>query len=224
MLEAVSSRGTMIGNRGVINGRGKNRFQLTKTAATTAWLCCELVTKRKREVQRNDNRSFNGRKRVVWSEGRWTELFFLDEPTALAAGHRPCACCRNADYKDFMKHWSAAHPGQKWTAGTVDAVLETQRSINMGSRPHLSERDVKSLPSGAFVSWHGEPWLIWEGAAYKWGHNGYSRSLKGHSIVPCILITPPGVLATLRTGWGTRAPHSTVVRLQKDTPSDDLST
>ena len=115
-----------------------------------------------------------------------------------------------------MKHWGAAHPGQQWNAGSVDAVLHRQRSKDMGTRPPMSTREVEALPSGAFFSLHNEPWLLWEGTAFKWGHCGYSEveplqallTVTAHDVSPT-LITPEGIVSTLRAGWKPRPPHNT---------------
>ena len=81
------------GNRGCLHDDNK---EVVRAFASKAWLACKLEVDRTRKVQRNDNRAFNGRRRVLFSPSRYTELFFLDEATALAAGHRPCSCCRRA--------------------------------------------------------------------------------------------------------------------------------
>ena len=92
-IVAVPERGTFLGNRGVLpdaQGRIRRAWQVKR------WIVCVLV--------------FRGRKRQVMTPGRYTELFFLDEATALAAGHRPCAECRHARFLDFCNAWAAVHP------------------------------------------------------------------------------------------------------------------
>ena len=92
-LVAVPARGTLFGNRG---GRFHTDAKTLSARrwASRQWICCML--------------DFKGRQRDVW--GRfYTELFFLDEPTVLAAGHRPCFECRRKDAEKFAEQWRAAH-------------------------------------------------------------------------------------------------------------------
>jgi len=218
----------MIGNRGVVNGRGHARWTAMREFATIAWIVCELETQRQRKMQRDDNRSFNGRKRVIWSEGRWTELFFLDEVTALAAGHRPCGCCRHKDYKNFVHHWKMAHKtGEEWNAGTIDAVLHAQRRSAFDAKPTLSLQQLKALPNGAMVAkveignpTETETWLLWDGQAYKWGHGGYGDVVDINTLAPATLATPEGIVATIRAGWEPRTPA--FFQIEKYIPSKDL--
>src|SRR5271165_1152863 len=93
-IVAVPERGTFMGNRGNLhNAEG----HIKRTWQVKRWLVCLL--------------EFKGRKRTVMRPGFYTELFFLDEATALAAGHRPCAECRRERYNDFRKAWQSSHPG-----------------------------------------------------------------------------------------------------------------
>ena len=113
------------GNRGVLHDATR---EVTRPFKVTAWLACKFHVTRERAVQRDDNRAFNGRKRVVMAPGRYTELFFLDEHTALAAGHRPCACCRREDYTRFVDAWTKAHGIFFWGEGVYSAHLLNKAS------------------------------------------------------------------------------------------------
>src|SRR5437762_13426760 len=111
---ATQGRGTFLGNRGVLHdgaGHVKRAWQLKR------WLVCVL--------------EFRGRKRQVMTPGHYTELFFLDEATALAAGHRPCAECRRERFNAFRKAWRSAHPGAGAsslpTADEIDRRLHAER-------------------------------------------------------------------------------------------------
>jgi len=135
----------VFGNRGVLHD---DQRQIVRPHASRQWLACKLSVNRTRKTQRDDNRAFNGRKRVLMTPRRYTELFFLDEPTAMAAGHRPCACCRRQDYQRFLRAWSAAHPRREpWTAAAVDAVLHPERLLADGSKARHAAR-LAELPDG----------------------------------------------------------------------------
>ena len=135
----------VFGNRGVLHD---DQRQIVRPHASRLWLSCKLSVNRTRKTQRDDNRAFNGRKRVLMTPRRYTELFFLDEPTAMAAGHRPCACCRRQDYQRFLIAWSEAHPRREpWTAAAVDAVLHSERLAPNGSKARHAARLVE-LPDG----------------------------------------------------------------------------
>ena len=219
----------VMANRGCIHDDAK---RIVAQFKNKAWLTCEIQPpKRKREIQRDDNRSFNGRKRVVMSPGHYTELFFIDEPTACAAGHRPCACCRRSEFRDFMNAWSAAHGDKKdWRANDVDAILHAERrasstSVGDGGGVTLSVEQAAALPNGAFVERtflnsgtaippEREAWLCWEGRFHRWSHLGYdahesAASLASDSKAVLSLLTPPSMVATMRAGFNTRLPHRT---------------
>lgn len=222
-----------IGNRGVIHDAS---FRLTHQWKSRAWLVCEIDTSRTRSVQRDDNRAFNGRKRQVFTPGRWSELFFLDECVAFAAGHRPCACCRNQDYKAFLRAWSFAHPRSKaWTAAEVDAVLHAERlECRHGSKRLHAMPSVANLPDGVMVLLQDEAeavqsseggkdvkgrqvgsndesaWLVWNGALHRWTHAGYVGRTSPIPDRPCSLLTPPSLVAVIEHGFTPGPPHSSV--------------
>src|SRR5580693_1727779 len=106
MLIAVPDRGLFWGNRGSLHDSGG---QLVRYSRGKAWAICVL--------------SFKGRRRELWAPGRLTELFFLDEATGLAAGHRPCGECRYRDYQAFKDAWAAAHGGERPGVQAIDARL-----------------------------------------------------------------------------------------------------
>jgi hypothetical protein len=128
--------------------------------------------------------------------GRFTELFFLDEATALAAGHRPCALCRRADYDALVAHWRELHPADKG-ADAIDARLHAERLDGRERRVH--EADLADLPDGTFVLRDGEPWLVRGPHLRRWTPAGYTdrapRPARGHATV----VTPPSLVALLRT-------------------------
>ena len=138
--------------------------------------------------------------------GRFTELFFLDEVTALAAGHRPCALCRREDYNRFGKLGVAQHPGQVG-ADAIDAQLHTER-IDPGTGRQLHHRAALSaLPDGAFVLRGATPWLVRGGLLLRWEPGGYAAR-QPREDVEAVVLTPPSLLEVLRAGWD---PFGTVV-------------
>jgi len=132
---ATPERGTFMGNRGVLHDR-EGRIQ--RAWQVKRWLVCVL--------------EFRGRRRQVMSPSRYTELFFLDEATALAAGHRPCAECRRARFLDFCHAWEKVHPvddgASRPTADAIDRRLHAERL----APDHSSLASLDDLPDGVFVS------------------------------------------------------------------------
>jgi hypothetical protein len=136
-IVAVPERGTLMGNRGILHDAAG---ALRRRWATRAWICCLL--------------EFRGRRDPVMAPGHYTRLFFLDEPTALAAGHRPCAYCRREAYRSFRAAWAAgsAHLGlgTEPRAAEIDRVLHAERLGPDGSK-RLHPAELADLPDGAFV-------------------------------------------------------------------------
>jgi hypothetical protein len=182
-LVADSGRCLVYGNRGCLHdahGSIRRRFDGKR------WIACRL--------------EFRGRRRTpLLQPGRYTELFFLDEVTALAAGHRPCAECRREDYDRLVAIWRELHPGQVG-ADAIDAQLHSER-VNAESRERLPHRaPLRALPDGAFVLVEGEPCLVLGQDLWAWTPSGYAgrRPRTGREVA---VITPPSLLAVLRSGW-----------------------
>jgi hypothetical protein len=183
-LIADPARGLVYGNRGCLHdaeGRIRRRF------AVKRWIACQL--------------EFRGWHRwPLMQPGRFTELFFLDEATALAAGHRPCALCRRADYHRFVEIWQELHPGQRG-ADAMDEQLHGERvqpSIR-GQRRHAAR--VDELPDGAFVLEQGEPYLVLGARLLRWTPSGYVAPRPRPSGSHAVLLTPPSLVGVLRAGW-----------------------
>ncbi|TCK24417.1 hypothetical protein [Pseudonocardia endophytica] len=175
----------MYGNRGVLHdadGRIVRRGQVRR------WLVCEL--------------SFRGRRRPLLRPGRYTELFFLDEAVALAAGHRPCAECRYAAYREFRRIWTAelglVSPPR---AEGIDDVLHVERALESGQR-RTREEPAATLPDGTFVRLPGGPHVVVAGVARPWSHEGYGSARPLQDVVT--VLTPPSTLAVLRAGYRPR--------------------
>ena len=179
-LIAHPARGLVYGNRGCLhddNGR------ITRRWATRRWLAC-----------RPEFRGWH--REQLMQPGQFTELFFLDEATAFAAGHRPCALCRREDYARFGELWSDLHPGEVG-AEAIDAQLHAERVD--GRAQGLYEAAFDDLPDGAFVLEAGGPWLVLDGGLRRWTPAGYdgTRPISARGLV----ITPPSLVAVLRAGW-----------------------
>jgi hypothetical protein len=132
--------------------------------------------------------------------GRFTELFFLDEATAFAAGHRPCAECRRADYERLMAVWSELHPGQRG-ADAIDAQLHSERvGIDTDER-RFHRASLDELADGVFVMRDGRPFLVLGPALLQWSAAGYVAGIARPSGEPATVITPPSLVALLRASW-----------------------
>lgn len=181
-LVADPARGLVYGNRGCLHDAERRivrRFQVQR------WIACRL--------------EFRGRRRApLMQPGRYTELFFLDDATALAAGHRPCAECRREDYVRFTALWRELH-GEAG-ADAIDARLHRDR-VDPGTRAHrLHETSLEELPDGVFVLHEGVPKLVLGAALLDWSLGGYiARESRPAGRVT--LITPPSLVAVLREGW-----------------------
>ena len=192
-IVATPERGTFTGNRGCIHRRDRKELTGGQRWTTTRWITCLL--------------EFQGRRRELMSPGLWTELFFLDEPTALAAGHRPCAFCRRADYNRFMAAWAAGNPELLGTgrlrAETVDAVLHRER-VGPGKRKVTFEARTGGLPDGTMVARDGElnaAWLIRAGQLLRWSPGGYSDTIAANFEEHVAVLTPRSTVNALTAGY-----------------------
>jgi hypothetical protein len=184
-LNAVPARGLFLGNRG---GRiHDDDRRLTRRRWTSrAWICCRLA--------------FKGRHRAVWGKS-YTELFFLDEPTALAAGHRPCFECRRADALAFAAAWARGHDLRASPlAGEMDAVLHAQRLDGRTKRRHRTALD--DLPDGVMIALENhEPLAVRGNAVLPWSAAGYAPPRPRPRRMEVDLLTPPAIVAVLSAGY-----------------------
>lgn len=183
-LIADPGRGLVYGNRGCFHdeaGRIRRRF------AGKRWIACRL-------------RSRGWHRSPLVQPGRFTELFFLDEATAFAAGHRPCTLCRREDFVRFVEIWRGLHPGQKG-ADAIDAQLHAER-IAPGKRVQLHHQaPFDQLPDGAFVLAEDAPWLVLGQELLRWTAGGYGARRPRPANEQARVITPPSSVALLRAGW-----------------------
>ena len=185
-LIADPARGLVYGNRGCLHdaaGRIRRRY------AVKRWISCRL--------------EFKGwHRHPMMQPGRFTELFFLDEATAFAAGHRPCALCRREDYDHFGAIWRELHPTQRG-ADAMDAQLHEERLGSGAQRRHTA--GFVELPDGAFVLHAGEPHLVLGDDLLCWTARGYiARTPRPRG--KAVLLTPPSLVHVLRTGWDGAVP------------------
>jgi hypothetical protein len=183
-LRAEPARGLFMGNRG-------GRFHAdTKTLTarrwvSRQWICCVL--------------DFRGRQRDVWGHS-YTELFFLDEPTALAAGHRPCFECRRKEAEAFAQAWANARRlRRRPAAGAMDRVLHDER-LN-GRTKRLHRRPIDGLPDGAFIALDDEAFAVRGKRLLHWTPQGYNARRLRPRRRKVDVLTPPSILAVLDAGY-----------------------
>lgn len=173
-LHAVPQRGRWMGNRGLIHN---DRQQIVKPWQLKRWIYCLL--------------EFKGWHRQVMRPGFYTELFFMDEATALAAGHRPCMECQRERATEFKRIWNEVNSPVR-TLVEMDEVLHACR---LGEKPSVK---VEGLPDGAMVSDGSDAFLVMDGKTYQWSFGGYEPGVPSGDIV---LLTPKPVVAILRAGF-----------------------
>ena len=178
-LIATPERGLVYANRGCLHDAKGN---IRRRYAVKRWIACQL--------------EFRGWQRpALLMPGRFTELFFLDEATALAAGHRPCALCRRADYEHLRANWSPPNAG----ADAIDAVLHGERIDPRTGDRRLHRARYDELPDGAFVMRDDKPWLVRGERLLAWSPGGYTERSPRPARGTATLITPPSLVDLLRT-------------------------
>jgi hypothetical protein len=191
-IVATPHRGMFTGNRGIIHDPATQTL-LNRRWASRAWLTCVC--------------EFRGRRRAVMGRRSWTELFFLDEATAFAAGHRPCFFCRRDDANRFRAAWQAGNRVSKPHADDIDRVLHRERLEGKRKRLHPLPVPPLQLPDGAMVQAGEESFLIANGKALAWSPAGYREpdSSAGRVLKAATervrLLTPPSILRAFAAGY-----------------------
>src|SRR5258707_6380869 len=180
---ATPHRGMFTGNRGIIHDPATRT--LTRRWANKAWLTCVC--------------EFRGRRRAVMSGRSWTELFFLDEATALSAGHRPCFYCRRDDANRFRAAWEKGNGITNVLARDIDAVLHRERLSHGRKKLHPLPVPMEQLPDGAMLQADDESLLIAQGRALTWSPAGYRKAEQ--ALEGAMLLTPPSTLRALEAGY-----------------------
>ena len=150
--------------------------------ASKQWICCKL--------------EFNNRHRTVWGDG-YTELFFLDEVTAFAAGHRPCFECRRKDAERFALLFAGKK--KRASAPTMDAILHAERLVGAAKRAHV--RKLDALPDGAVIAVVDEAYAVKGRRLLRWTPGGYGGSIVRRRGVEADVLTPPSILNVLKRGY-----------------------
>ncbi len=179
---AAPNRGTLMGNRGILHGADQTLG--TARWRHKAWVCCLL--------------SFKGRRRRIMAPNNYTELFFLDEATAFAAGHRPCAECRRADHLAFKTAWAAA-TGKRASAPEMDAVLHLNRVTRKRAQVTY-QADASTLPNGTFIQIADGHAVLWGASALMYRPSGYYAAIDRPN-GPVTVLTPRPTVTTIAHGY-----------------------
>lgn len=183
-IVAIPARGTFTGNRGIIHRDDKTLG--TSRWSHHAWICCTL--------------DWQGRKRKVMTGRNWTELFFLDEAVAMAAGHRPCGYCRRTDYNRFVAAWADA-TGQPAKANEIDAILHKARIVPRSrvQQNHVARLDA--VPQGALIIWNDAPHLVSPSGLFPYTPDGYTNQIARPKAETVTVLTPKPLIAVLQSGY-----------------------
>jgi len=189
-IVAVPERGTMMGNRGILHdaeGRIRRPWQIKR------WLVCVL--------------EFKGRHRTVMAPNRYTELFFLDEATSLAAGHRPCAECRHGRFLAFRDAWAAGNHqtigSDPIRVGVIDNRLHAER-VGPARSKRTDRANLDDLPDGVFVILGGRDGgacLIWGDELLAWSPGGYQERQRRPRGEVVTVLTPGSTVSAIRSGY-----------------------
>jgi hypothetical protein len=187
-LVADPTRGLVYGNRGCLHDADGS---ICRRYNGKRWIACRL--------------EFRGwRRHPLLQPGRFTELFFLDEATAMAAGHRACALCRREDYNRLLEIWHSVH-GAPAGADAIDARLHAERvAADRHARTHAAK--ITSLPDGAMVLVDDWAWLVRARHLLRWTPAGYAETRRRPVHTQVEAITPPSLLDVLRAGWDPSVP------------------
>ena len=182
---ATSARGTLLGNRGILHNGKK---QIVKAYQHQSWVTCHI--------------KFKNRKRKLMSSNNFTELFFLDEATAFAAGHRPCCECRRERYLEFKDYWVSANLNKQAGDVKISVInkLMHKDRINKGVKiTHTAK--LKELPDGTIFSYKRAAYLIFESNIYLWSFEGYSLSKIINAPDEVDVLTPKSIVNLFKFGF-----------------------
>jgi hypothetical protein len=187
-LIACEARGTLMGNRGRLHDEHR---RVRRPFAGRRWIACLL--------------QFRGRRRTVMAPDRYTELFFLDEATALAAGHRPCAECQHARYRLFRDFWAQANPDLVTsvppTADEMDRVLHAER-VGPGREKRTYAERLAELPAGVIVAdAENRPFLVRADGLSPWQPGGYRPPVAKPAGVAFRVLTPRSIVRVIASGY-----------------------
>jgi hypothetical protein len=189
-IVAITERGAFTGNRGVIHNEQK---KIIKHHAVKYWITCVL--------------EYKGKRRELMTPNRWTELFFLDEATAFAAGHRPCGFCRHADFKQFKQLWLQAN-GKKYGLSenvkmdVIDNCIHAER-LDKNNLQKTFAAILNTLPNGVFIKLNDktEAYLWHRQQLYQWSFGGYQKMTAVDTNQLVQVLTPAGYVEVFRLGY-----------------------
>ena len=183
----TSARGAWMGNRGLLHDEHQN---ILRPFRLKAWITCVL--------------EFKGRKRQVMAPGKYTELFFLDEATAFAAGHRPCFECRRDDAMRFKLFWLKGNPeygfDEKTPIAEIDKILHKER-INEKGEKVIYEEAVTNIPNGTFILLDDKPFLFANSMLFAYTPFGYDKGRALPGTKKLTVLTPKSIVNTFRAGY-----------------------
>jgi len=194
VLHSVASRGTNMGNRGVLHDENQ---KIVRDFRLKNWIICKT--------------EFNNRQREVMDYNRYTELFFLDEATAFSAGHRPCAECQRKRFNEFKEKWTKANK-DRYALSTnsikeVDEILHKERYHRGKKITTMIEFD--ELPNGVFIQIDNVCYLVWHKQLYHWTFDGYKKTdLKIVSFLKVKVLTPLSSVHLFKSGFVPVVHHS----------------
>jgi len=187
----TKARGTLMGNHGVIHN---HQQEIRRSFKHKAWIACTL--------------EFKGRWRPVMSPNQYTELFFLDEATAFAAGHRPCSECRRDDFKRFKSCWIQGNPeygfNMKTSVQEIDAVLHRERIAGDKSKVTFGTKSSLEIPDGCFIVLNERPMVVCQGLLYTWTPFGYEEKIPIPEAPTLTVLTPKSIVNAFRAGYSPR--------------------
>ena len=184
-LHAVPAKGTLMGNRGILHDE---EGRILRTHAHQNWVTCAL--------------HYKGRKQAVMAPGRYTRLFFLDEVTALSAGHRPCATCRRERYRSFIDAWCQVHgrpDAGRSMPQAIDRILHAARIARNGGKVTFRAKPA-DLPDGTIFTGDAAPILRWNGAFLRWSFSGY-QDVDAPRSEEVSVLTPKPLVELYSAGW-----------------------
>jgi hypothetical protein len=181
-IVALEGRGLIMGNRGILHDEMR---RIVRYSQVRRWLACRL--------------EFRERHRVIMRPHSYTELFFLDEATAFAAGHRPCAECRHADYQRFRTLWKLCC-GEPANADALDLRLHQDRLDGRHTKRIYRAR-LRDLPDGGYIAEGGRAWLVWGSTLLAWSPQGYTERRVRPLHREVEVLTPRSTVAVLTAGY-----------------------
>lgn len=187
-LRAVPAKGAWLGNRGILHD---DQQQIVAPWRHKSWVTCRL--------------NFAGIKREIFAPGSYSELFFLDEATALAAGHRPCAECRRQRYNEFKELWCMANlegaQAAKVPIAKIDERLHAERAA-VGGKKVTFQTEFQAIPPGTMIDVEGAAYLFWARRLHLWSPDGYSKTnIKPTPGMRVTVLTPASIVKVLSLGF-----------------------